>query len=385
MLSAKDSIRIVLSWVSTVLLYIIGWKTTMHEQSFQLINTYKGDLVLLFQHTSYTDLFYGLLYVYANGISERLYFVMGNFVADEYWYLRPFFAAIGCVYVPSITCASPQGTVTKIADMLMEDTTCRKIILIAPTGTTKSNLTTPWRTGWYYLAKRLGADVGVIGVNFHPLIRTVHLGHTTLSEKRFYNPEILSLEECIEYCKTDMQGIYPRWSQHSPVPLKTPIKHIETLVLPGLPHFTYYSTPAYCVQFIDWVVFTANAFWIPVFASWKAGCYDLTLLGVLSTIASVNYHRSYEYSTVWHDRDVICAYCSFYYFMLRVLFTLEANVWFLWGLALCCCFQIYCVACPRKQYAHSVFRSANYQTFHPLFHVVVATVVFSYCSMRANL
>jgi hypothetical protein len=370
-----------MSWVSTILLYCIGWKTTIHIPSLQMIESHPNDLVLLFQHTSYTDLLYALLFTTASGISGRCYFIMGNFIGEKYWYLKPIFRYIGCIYVPYTDCSNPQGTVDRVANILTNDPTERKIILISPTGSTKSDFTTKWRSGWYYLAKSLSADIGVIGVNFHPLIRTIHLGQPEICNGSFLNPEEHTLEDCTDLCKISMQSVFPRWPQHSPVPLKTPKKILSSLVDVSVPHFTYFTTPLHTVQFIDWIVLSSCVFWISVIASYYANMYDLTLLGALTTIASIQYHRNYEYHQVWHDRDVLCSYASFYVFVGRCVITLPAQTWLIWGLALVCCFQIYLIACPRK--GNSPFRSIKYQQFHPLFHIVLNLVVYSYCSILA--
>ena len=45
--------------------------------------------------------------------------------------------------------------------------------MIAPSGTV--NLQDEWKSGWWYLAKALDAEIGVIGVDYYPTIRRTTL------------------------------------------------------------------------------------------------------------------------------------------------------------------------------------------------------------------
>ena len=358
-----------LSWFSAALLRMIGWKSRMHYATRQLLETADGDLVLLFQHTSYCDLLFGLLFAWSEGIGHRLYFITGSHVRSTYWWLTPILRAVGCVYVPQLH-ESAQGTVSKLVEIFRDDPTPRKIILVAPTGSTKNTYDRPWRSGWYWLARELGAKVGVIGVNFHPLIRTIHLGQEHIVQQSFLDPERLSFDQMCLRCKVLMGNIFPRWPHESPVPLKTPYKLFGH-------ECKYHTTPNHVITFVDMVVVTSYLFIIPILRLMQVRCLDLVVVGIPSMIASVKYHQSYEQDHYWHTMDVKLAIASVMYFAIRILCTVQPTVYFLWFSSLMACIQVYYAGTPRGA---SIYRSKWYELYHSLFHVLLSLYILAYAN-----
>ena len=371
----KEIGKCLLAWFATILLKVIGWKSTIHRETMITLNEADTDLVLLFQHTTYFDLFFGCLFCWAEGIGDRVFFVMSELIADRYWYAKWLFSAVGCVYVPCIETTTPQGTVQELAERFQSLPTKNKIILVAPTGTTHGNPETRWRSGWYYLAQKLGAKIGTIGVNFHPLIRTVHLGQFD-----FIDPNVVTLQDCIASAKKSIGNIYGRWPKHSCAPVRTPLQMIPSLVdQPIYGKIMYHHTPKESVTVVDTVVLTSYAFILPWLATIHAGMLDLTLAGFCAMICSIMYHSSYEQNPFWHTLDKQTTTFAAFYFILHILVTQTMSKWFIWLLGLTSALQIYFYATPRKEFNRGLYRPIRYELYHSLFHIVLAMVIFSYC------
>ena len=376
----KDILKVWLSWFCFAVLSVMGWKTDMHKETLYLLNRTQDDLVLLFQHTTYFDIGYGVLFAFANGISDRLFFIMSSEVANRYWYLKPLFRAVGCIFIPAYS-SSPQGSVQKVTELLSASKVSQKIILVSPVGNTRATAETKWRTGWYHLARNIGAKIGTIGVNFHPLIRTIHLGQPEIQRGAFIDPHEVSLERCIDTCRDSIGTIFPRWKAHSCAPLRTPTRILQTLTSVHTPSFIYHTTPEHAVCFVDLTVLSAYMFLIPWLATVGAGYYDLSVVGGCAVVASIMYHSSYELDRGWHDADMKTTCFAAFYFILHIMVNVYLHQWFVWLMSLAACLQVFLLACPRKgltKLTNGLYRSKEYDTFHAMFHVLLSMVIFSY-------
>lgn len=116
--------------------------------------------VAVFSHTSYLDIIPALLYLD--------YFSQGQFqcmlVVKDAWYMKLLELVIDVIYAPSIHNRGGNG-VDYIFDQVSEKRDQQKKLLIplSPKGTIKKS---NWRTGYYYLAKKLNCDVIVFTPDF---------------------------------------------------------------------------------------------------------------------------------------------------------------------------------------------------------------------------
>ena len=341
----------VLKWVARVLLFFMGWHLPSEElvKSLSEVDT---DQVLLGQHTSYWDVVFTLLYCWAFDVQSRFKYLMAESIKTKFWYLIPLFHATGCVFVPSVN-GKNQGGTQAVIDAINADPTKRKIILIAPNGSTKGSTHSRWRSGWYYIAKGIDAKVGTLGLNYHPLYRTI-----TYNVAR---PLESSYEETVLPLRAEMAEIYPKFPK-------------ESSVHPLIPHPDH-PTPA-----ID-LVLLSSLVGLTLLPMWLTTEYDLFFVAFVSGICSAKYHFDYEQNNFWKVLDVRVAVFTLLYFQYKIITKFWGNsaVQCLNVINLFLAIYFFTKGCFRED---CVYRSKKYINYHTLFHFMglLNMIVYEYGS-----
>lgn len=137
---------------------ILGWKPVDENLVNLVINNDK--IILLFPHTSYSDMLIAASYL---SFEKRVNEIRDRFrtVIDEHVLEIPFLNVIG-KYMNAITVSKSEGGFVESTykSLVNKD---KYILMISPKGAPGSKR---WRSGWYYLAKRLGACVIAAGPDY---------------------------------------------------------------------------------------------------------------------------------------------------------------------------------------------------------------------------
>jgi hypothetical protein len=262
------------------------------------------------------------------------------------------FRATGCIFVPSIH-GKTQGGTQGVIDAINADPTKRKIILIAPNGSTKGSIHSHWRSGWYYIAKGIDAKVGTLGLNYHPLFRNI-----TYNVAR---PLKASYEETVLPLRAEIAEIYPKFPK-------------ESSVHPLIAH-PVHPTPA-----ID-LVLLSSLVGLTLLPMWLTSEYDLFFIALVSGICSAKYHFDYEQNNFWKVLDVRVAIFTFFYFQYKIItkFWRNGAVQSLNVINLFIALYLFAKGCFRED---CVYRSKTYINHHTLFHFMgfLNILVYEYSS-----
>jgi hypothetical protein len=138
------------------ILWALGWNT--YPDGYFSSRMPGPRTVLLFSHSSYWDFFLFLLYKLAYPELPRLFAIMKP---QPFRYAGSFLRYLGFIPATPLEERS-RGFVSSTIEYL--DNFPSFHLLISPKGTIVS---APWRTGYYYLAKGLDADIQVVGLDYH--------------------------------------------------------------------------------------------------------------------------------------------------------------------------------------------------------------------------
>lgn len=149
-------LRNIVSFVSKGILLLIGWKL-LDTATLNRLNKDKYT-VMVFSHTSYADFYIVLLYLFS--YPNELNHIRMIVKPDSFKYLGYILTALGGIPATRITDTNG-GAVDRIVDTLKQLPKCA--LLISPKGTI---LKREWRTGYYYIANKLNANLLVIGLDY---------------------------------------------------------------------------------------------------------------------------------------------------------------------------------------------------------------------------
>ena len=297
----------IFEWIGCSILFLMGWHHPP-DHVFGSIRSRKRNQILLLQHTSYWDFPIAVFYIMAQGLTSRVKYIVNNEIKEKYWFILPLFKLTGCIFVPPVETKN-QGTTQGVIDAINADPTENKIIFLGPNGSVKGSTQPDWRTGWYYIAKGIQADVGTSGLNYHPLVRSAQVG------EKWYSPSDTPLEDLVTLLKLDVSKIYPKFPQESSVPVT--YKYPSNIFLPVAPlekeNEPLVQTPSIDLVFLLPLIMNAIVLW----GLWDSN-KDMFLLVFLVGICSAKYHFNYEQDKVWSflDTTLLCFTSLYFQFKL---------------------------------------------------------------------
>lgn len=367
------------SWTCRCILFCTGW----HLPSDKMLNDilqHETPVVYLIQNTSYWDFVLAVLYIGATKSTYRFRIILSSTVAHKFWFLSPLFFLYNCILSPSIR-EKNRGSSQVMIENLRQDKCKNPIVLIAPNGSTKGSIHSAWRTGWYYIAKGIGAKIGTIGINYHPLVRSIQAG---TAPTMLVDPQTMTIENAEHFLRGGIAKIYPKFATESTVKLRVPRITCEFHDItfdsqassqPNI-SLSYANVPEHATAAIDMVMFTSVLFILPVIACVLANQYDLFYFGFVSMYYSVLYHYSYEQDHKYKRFDAVSSVLTICLFVWRVL-TLEHELlkWSTLSLLACTLHLYRCVTGREKM----LYRSFNYTWFHSAFHVMASLTVMYFC------
>ena len=149
--------------MSSLILKMFGWNEEIRASNDELLTldettVTKDKCVVLLSHTSSVEFLLFMLYsnIYPNLANEfRTMVTERNFVFGLHFLLRSY----NCIPVPK---ACNSNTVKRVCDQLKEDPSIRGLIM-SPKGKLARS---PWKSGFYHIAKEMGWKVRVCGFDF---------------------------------------------------------------------------------------------------------------------------------------------------------------------------------------------------------------------------
>jgi hypothetical protein len=228
-----------------------------------------------------------------------------------------------------------------------------------------------WNKSWYYIALALKAPIRAIGLNYHPLIRTVHI--PTGANRSIIMSKDIRYDQALKNIKSSLSLIYPASTAH--VTLRTPRKTSLLRLLPNsIPtsvcsNFQY--VPHACTSVVDVVVLTVCMMTIPLFISAMEGMKIHFILILCSMIAGVKYHLSYEQNTRWkHMHQLfVCLHIGYEWVKMWQQMGLHTGFWIL-GLTLGW------LVLPSRQ---DILRSSQYTYYQALCYTWINVQSIYYC------
>lgn len=206
------SIILLFSLFAKLTLVIMGWEL-LTDDIFYRLNQYNRT-VLVFSHTSYVDFYILTLYLFAYPclISNIRTLVKPQPFVYAGWILRRFGA------IPATAVDDKQGgAVERITNELKAQE--RWNFLISPKG---SILRRPWRSGYYVIAKELGAYLRVIGADYEKK-------KIVISDEIFSDKDESVIKNKLE---TELKEIVPLFPEEEIVPIRNHDEKNRSVVSP---------------------------------------------------------------------------------------------------------------------------------------------------------
>jgi len=317
---------------------ILGWKTELTLPA--------KSSVAVFSHTSYLDIIPALLYLD--------YLCQGQFqcmlVVKDAWYMKLLELLIDVIYAPSIHNRGGNG-LENIADQVMEKRNPEKKLLIpvSPKGTIKK---ANWRTGYYYLAKKLNCDV---------IVFTPDFAKRCVVTSPPLSPNDYSCQEMERYLKEYFA--------------KTGSINIENLEYTNSTFCCPYES---CLPFDFCVVSLFCFFPYVVLTFTRTSNYLLQFFSTYCFYYSLLYHMNYEYSniddiTIYEQlkrKESNLVYATIFLQLYESRNKSDMHL-FPFLVALICGLFFYLNSIPRE---HNRSRG-KYALFHGFFHVCASIVM----------
>lgn len=143
-------------WFCCGILFAMGWRMPS-EKTFREMEK-KGNKLVVFSHTSYIDFYIMALYISA--YKDRLQNIRILVKPQPFEYAGPILRYFQCVASTRIEDKN-MGSVQRIVQTVKD--VPNVALFLSPKGTIEKN---QWRTGYYYIAKELGATVMTIGLDY---------------------------------------------------------------------------------------------------------------------------------------------------------------------------------------------------------------------------
>jgi hypothetical protein len=182
----------------------MGWKSTGSKELAALKG--KPKCVFIFSHTSFWDLgiFFLLRMAYPD-LGDDMYTLVTPWAFDRKWRAN-LLERFNCIKATKIE-TSGEGLVNKVERLLTPKH--RFFLLLSPEGML---LASPWRSGYYHIAKKLKVPIRVVGLDYE---------QKQIRFERYRDLQNYSSKEEMEkILKMDMGDIVPLYTEKTFVPIR---------------------------------------------------------------------------------------------------------------------------------------------------------------------
>ncbi len=186
------------------LLFVMGWKGVSERE----IKALKGKpkAIFVFSHTSFWDLgiFFLLRMAYPR-LSEDMYTIVTPWAFERWEWRAKLLRRCNCIKATRLE-DSGLGFVDSTVNFLRPKD--RYFLLISPEGKRSAS---PWRSGYYHIAKNLGVPIRTVGLDYE---------QKQIRFESYRDPKNASHEVMETNLKQDMGEIVPLYPKGSFVPIR---------------------------------------------------------------------------------------------------------------------------------------------------------------------
>lgn len=327
----------ILELLARFIIFCLGWNR-MNQEEVARLKLRSRNRILLIKHSTYLDYVFSVLYNWAERTENDIYTIVSKFVLEKWGYLESFFIFTNCILIKKKE-ESSGNTVSQLKQIFND----KKVnIMIAPTGTT--NLEDKWKSGWWYLAKEIDAEVGVISVDYDPKVR-----RTVLKDLRGVE-EFKTKEEAENWLQDQMKSVTS----------KKEIDDIVPFSVIDLVHISNIIALIFCFLVIR---------------------LDLVMgfLGLINIYYSFRYHMSYERSIYFHDCDVGISKVSLIYFSWLIYYYNNWIEMIVLDIILYVILWVWKLGSGREK---TMYRTKSYEIYHSLFHILISGFGYLLCNYK---
>jgi hypothetical protein len=353
-------------FVAALSLKMLGWHP-FHPNSLNILSQ-SARTLLITQSLSPFEILIWLLYrisLQNHSKVKQMYlcFMIEQSYFQKYWYFNWLFTLLHVV---------PNSQ--HIVEWLPLSVQNKKQELIILTGF--SSITPNYR--WFEIAERLECDIGTIGINYHPYIKTIHCGTNKMIEACMIN----------EFTAFDFvnQGLSSIFNDH--LMRLQPKQHSKLLTPPRNLFFRSivffkdkslsYQQNLESVHFstVDLLCVTSCLFSIPAFAALQNNDHVFGCLTLLVGCSGWFYHYQYEQKSCLIIR-MLCLVCWYMCFVFHIFYSSKINV-FIQALVfvfLVC--SLHCLYFVKRQ--SKCYRTMSYVLSCSLSYVLSCIAMLIFC------
>ena len=193
------------SSIYTSILVSCGWNPIIQTKS-----PFTTNWVGCLSHTAgLHEFFLWLLYIKNHEDLSRACLLMADHPKFETFPYKQILDSVNVIRLSNKRLKTNQGYVEKIVDIIKKKK--YNICILAPSGIEQE--ARPWKSGYYYIAKSLGWDLGVVGFDFET--KRLKVGNIISSE--------CEIEIAQAFLQKEMEDIVPLRPQNS----WTPVRHYD--------------------------------------------------------------------------------------------------------------------------------------------------------------
>lgn len=323
-------------------LFVLGWKP-MHALSQQRMQQERS-MMLVYLHSCWYDKWLLLTYMFAYDL-----------LADAY-----------VVHESSLSSHVSTDDIVGLATDIMHNN--KRFILMPVMPNHVSS-----HCAWYELARYLMVKVNVVGVNYHPLIRTVHLAHLDdIDVQRF------ALDKCELTLQYKLSTIFPKTNDEK-CRLRLPKRaFLQTLTCVDLHPLRLSYAPfahPFHTDIVDMVMLTSVLLGVPVLGFLRQGMLDMFVCTCLTWISSCMYHFFYEQNQKWLMYDLAMVRVLYIYFFSRIVYMRDFNLLLSNMLSFILSVQLFYNGRGRET---SLLRTFKYYWYHTAYHLSAALIGLYY-------
>lgn len=185
-------VQIIISSIARIILWVMGWQLP-DVKVFDKFNKYDR-LVVIFSHTTYLDFFLMILLQLAYPYEFRN---LRTIVKPQpFQYLGPILTALGAIPSTRVDAKGEKAVDRIVTELNKQD---KFVLMISPKGTIEKK---PWRTGYYYIAQALKADLLVGGADYEKK-------EIIISDSISWNHDQPVIEAFLKTRLTDIVPLFP--------------------------------------------------------------------------------------------------------------------------------------------------------------------------------
>ena len=354
--------QFIVSLIASICLKMLGWHP-FHKDSLQLLYS-SPRVVLLTENESWSECFIG--YLYSLTLSDDHSYWCYLCSETTYKRLRYIKWILKLLHIVPDSIDLSSHLPHKVMNQ-----TQQLVMVTSLTNATK-------RGRWFEIAQNLDCEIGCIGINYHPFIRTVHCGSGKFVEACMIN-EFTALDTI----KQSLPSIYNKQLQERSlqehIKVITPRNSFFRSLLFTKDTPVSYQPHSSAVHFVvvDLLCVTSCLFIIPAFAALHLQMWSFTICTLSVMWSTWCYHYYYEQTQCWNASRMFLA-CWYLVFLSSIIRceSIEVGWKIMYILMLIGSLFLYIPSFVRHR---KWFRTMPYVLFQSLWYTVLCLLMLGFC------